>query len=190
MINNEDFCLESNFLLIFLLILNGFFNNKKIISELEIELKWLNFEKYEILIRNTEYIAQNFGELIEIRKNNILLKSDFSNNLLIVNNIQKKYENKNNSKGPEELLSDYFNNHSKDVNLDNNLLEYDINNANVEEFKNYSANKFIENNKHKKIISNINKQLYAFKPRNNSNAKKRDININKINSIKKNKSKN
>ena len=190
MINNEDFCLESNFLLIFLLILNGFFNNKKIISELEIELKWLNFEKYEILIRNTEYIAQNFGELIEIRKNNILLKSNFSNNLLIVNNIQKKYENKNNSKGPEELLSDYFNNHSKDVNLDNNLLEYDINNANVEEFKNYSANKFIENNKHKKIISNINKQLYAFKPRNNSNAKKRDININKINSIKKNRSTN
>jgi hypothetical protein len=190
MINNEDFCLESNFLLMFLLILNGFFNNKKIISELEIELKWLNFEKYEILIKNTEYIDQNFGELIEIRKNNILLKSNFSNNLLIINNIQKKYENENNSKGPEELLSDYFNNHSKNVNLDNNLLEYDINNANVEEFKNYSANKFIENNKHKKIISNINKQLYAFKPRNNSNAKKKDINIDKINTIKKNRSTN
>jgi hypothetical protein len=190
MINNEDFCLESNFLLMFLLILNGFFNNKKIISELEIELKWLNFEKYEILIKNTEYIDQNFGELIEIRKNNILLKSNFSNNLLIINNIQKKYENENNSKGPEELLSDYFNNHSKNVNLDNNLLEYDINNANVEEFKNYSANKFIENNKHKKIISNINKQLYAFKPRNNSNVKKKDINIDKINTIKKNRSTN
>jgi hypothetical protein len=190
MINNEDFCLESNFLLMFLLILNGFFNNKKIISELEIELKWLNFEKYEILIKNTEYIDQNFGELIEIRKNNILLKSNFSNNLLIINNIQKKYENENNSKGPEELLSDYFNNHSKNVNLDNNLLEYDINNANVEEFKNYSANKFIENNKHKKIISNINKQLYDFKPRNNSNVKKKDINIDKINTIKKNRSTN
>jgi hypothetical protein len=109
---------------------------------------------------------------------------------LIINNIQKKYENENNSKGPEELLSDYFNNHSKNVNLDNNLLEYDINNANVEEFKNYSANKFIENNKHKKIISNINKQLYAFKPRNNSNVKKKDINIDKINTIKKNRSTN
>ena len=184
LINNEDVCLESNILLMFLLILNGFFNNKKIINELEIELKWLNFEKYEILIMNTEYIDKNFGELIEIRKNNILLKSNFSNNLFIINNIQKKYDSEKKSKAPEELLSDYFNAHN------NNLIENNNNNVNEEHYNNYSANKFTENKNHKKIINNINKQLYAFKPRNNSNVKKKDINTDKINTMKKNKSSN
>ena len=192
LINNEDVCLESNILLMFLLILNGFFNNTKIINELEIELKWLNFEKYEILIMNSEYIEKNFGELIEIRKNNILLKSNFSNNLFIINNIQKKYDSEKKSKAPEELLSDYFNAHNKNLNLNlnNNLIENNNNNVNEEHYNNYSANKFTENKNHKKIINNINKQLYAFKPRNNSNAKKKDINIDKINIMKKNKSSN
>ena len=186
--NSEDFCLDSNTLLIFLLILNGFFNNKKIISELEIELSWLNFENFEIIIMNTEYIDEKFGEIIDIRKKNILMKSNFSNNLFIINNIQKKYESENNSKGPEEILSDYFNSYTNNLNVNNNLIE-NHNNAKMEKIQNNSANKFIENNNQKKKINNnnnINKQLYAFKPRNVSNIKKKDKNIDKSTTLKKN----
>jgi len=185
--NSEDFCLDSNKLLIFLLILNGFFNNKKIINELEIELSWLNFENFEIIIMNTEYIDEKFGEIIDIRKKNILMKSNFSNNLFIINNIQKKYESENHSKGPEEILSDYFNSYENNLNVNNNIIESNHNNANIGKIQNNSANKFIENNNQKKKINNNNnKQLYAFKPRNISNIKKKDKNIDKSTKLKKN----
>ena len=190
--DNEEHILESNVLLMFLLVLNGFFNNKKMIEELEIELKWLKFENYEILIMKSEYIENNFSELIGIRRKNILMKFNYENNLFIINN-QKKYISENNS-NPEDILSEYFNSYtSKNLNnIYNPVLNNYNNNIKNKKIYNYSANKLDEKNhyKQKKISSNINnnKQLYAFKPRNNSNVKKIDLNKEKIHSLVKNNS--
>ena len=188
--NNEEYFLESNVLLIFLLVLNGFFNNRKMISELEIELKWLKFENYEILIMKSEYIEINFSELIDIRRKNILMKSNYGNNLFIINN-----QSENNS-NPEDVLSEYFNSYtSNNINKNNNHnpIQNNYNHSKSKKiYTNYSANKFDENKYHKqkKIRTNPinNKQLYAFKPRNNSNSKKIDMNKNISNTMIKNNS--
>ena len=166
-INKEEITIESNVLLLFILILNGYFSNKKIIDELEIELKWLKFEDYEMLIINNEYIEDNFCNLIEIRKKNYLKKSklDGKNN---------KNECDNDSKGPEDILSEYFNSYTNNANSNTNFntITNSFNTIKKKKFI-YSSNNIDDKNDNKeKQINNINKQLYAFKPRNSSNIKK------------------
>ena len=165
--NKEEITIESNVLLLFILILNGYFSNKKIIEELEIELNWLKFEDYEMLIINNEYIEDNFCNLIEIRKNNYLKKSklDGKNN---------KNECANDSKGPEDILSEYFNSYTNNANSNTNFntISNSINTIKKKKFV-YSSNNIDDKNDNKeKQINSISKQLYAFKPRNSSNIKK------------------
>ena len=190
-IKNEEYNLESNLLLIFLLLLNGFFNNIKIIDELEIELSWLKFENYEQLIMKNDYIEENYKELIDIRKNNLLMKANL-NNLFIINNNQKKYERENNSKGPDDVLSEYFNSYTNNnINNGYNTISHKIKNKKEKKIYNYSANKLLEKKNHqqKKInTNNINNKLYAFKPRNNSSLKINNLNQDLSKSLKKNKS--
>ena len=177
--NNEDNNLESNLLLIFLLLLNGFFNSIQTIDELEIELSWLKLENYGKLIMKNDYIEENYKELIDIRKNNLLKKTNM-NNLFIINNSQGKFENDNSSKGPDDILSEYFNSYSN-----NNIIEH----KKGKMIYNYSDNKLLEKNNHKQKINtdNVNNKFYAFKPRNNS-LKMNNSNKGASKSMKKNKS--
>lgn len=200
-INGEEFILESNLLLIFLLLLNGFFNNTKIIDELEIELNWINFENYEKLILKYGYIMANFKELIDIRKNNILSKSN--SNLILINKTKKNFDSEIKSKEPDDILSEYFNSYINQIsnNKKSNIKNDSENITKEKNIYNYSDNKIHENkNSKQKIINHnsVNNKLYAFKPRNNSNMKKYDIHrdINKVmkknyslNSLQANKSK-
>ena len=55
--------LESNILLLYILELNGFFRNAKIIKELETEIHWIKLEDYEELIANAKYIEENWDDL-------------------------------------------------------------------------------------------------------------------------------
>ena len=55
--------LESNILLLYILELNGFFRNEKIIKELETEIHWIKLEDYEALIANSKYIEENWDDL-------------------------------------------------------------------------------------------------------------------------------
>ena len=55
--------LESNILLLYLLELNGFFRNEKLIKELETEIHWIKLDNYEELIANAKYIEENWDDL-------------------------------------------------------------------------------------------------------------------------------
>jgi len=169
--NKEEMAIESNVLLLFILLLNGYFNNKKIIDELEIELNWLKFENYEMLIINNEYIENNFCNLIEIRKKNYLMKSKIDENKNIN---QNKCNSENISKGNENILYDNFNfnTNNENSNADNRI------------DKNINTNqKDLE-----KQINNINKKLYDFKQSNSSYIIKGNSKDKKNHKLKKNKS--
>ena len=55
--------LESNILLLYILELNGFFRNDKIIKELEPEIHWIKLDDYEELIANAKFIEENWDDL-------------------------------------------------------------------------------------------------------------------------------
>ena len=55
--------IESNILLLFLLELNGFFNNEKILKVLKKEIYWIKLEEYDDLIANAKYIEENWNDL-------------------------------------------------------------------------------------------------------------------------------
>jgi hypothetical protein len=59
--------LESNVLLLYLLELNGFFSNDKIIKELKNEINWIKLEDYDDLIANAKYIEENWRDLKTIK---------------------------------------------------------------------------------------------------------------------------
>ena len=61
--------IESNVLLLYLLELNGFFSNEKILKELEKELYWIKLEEYDDLIANAKYIEENWDDLKIIKIN-------------------------------------------------------------------------------------------------------------------------
>ena len=170
--NKEEMVIESNVLLLFILLLNGYFNNKKIIDELEIELNWLKFENYEMLIVNNEYIENNFSILIEIRKKNYLMKSKIDEN----NNInQYNYNSEDISKGNENFLYDNinFNTNNENSNPEFNKIGKNIN-TNKKELE--------------RQINNINKKLYDFKSSNSSFIIKEISNDKNNNKLKTNKS--
>ena len=55
--------LESNILLLYILELNGFFRNEKLIKELETEIHWIKLDNYEELIANAKFIEENWDDL-------------------------------------------------------------------------------------------------------------------------------
>ena len=59
--------IESNVLLLYLLELNGFFSNEKIIKELKNEIIWIKLEDYDDLIANAKYIEENWRDLKTIK---------------------------------------------------------------------------------------------------------------------------
>ena len=206
--NNDNSNLESNTLLIFLLILNGFFNSVKKLIEIKAELNWLKIDNYEVLIINDKYIHKNFGSLYEIRvKNKMNLIDDnddykqLDNNIYsnIDNNInilEKKIQSVEISKFQEDIISDYFNSYASNTNEITNHMK-GISNTKI---RNHSEAKI---NRQRKIINNENKdtkknkQLYAFKPKiknitfnadkinlkkKKSSSKKKQINKSSVNS--------
>jgi hypothetical protein len=63
--------IESNVLLIYLLELNGFFKNEKILKELKNEIYWINLENYDDLLANSKYIEENWDDLKMVKINYI-----------------------------------------------------------------------------------------------------------------------
>jgi hypothetical protein len=63
--------IESNVLLLYLLELNGFFNNEQILNELGKEIYWIKFEDYDDLIANAKYIEDNWDDFRMARVYNI-----------------------------------------------------------------------------------------------------------------------
>ena len=101
--------IESNVLLLYLLELNGFFNNKKIIKELENEIYWIKLEEYDDLIANAKYIESNWNDLKNAK----------------IQNIKKlKLEGKYNPKHCEGL----YNNHL--LNINNNISNLNLSQIN------------------------------------------------------------
>ena len=85
-----------------------------------------------------------------------------------------KNECANDSKGPEDILSEYFNSYTNNANSNTNFntISNSINTIKKKKFV-YSSNNIDDKNDNKeKQINSISKQLYAFKPRNSSNIKK------------------
>ena len=175
---NDNNHLESNTLLIFLLILNGFFNSVKKLIEIKSELNWLKLENYEKLIINEKYINKNFSSLNDIREKHkkklISNNPEFNSN---INTIDKKIKSVEISGCHDDIISDYFNSINRQTLSNKKIIK-----------NNHSESKLIRN---KKIINRKEHkihQLYVFKPkiRNISfNAKKLDFNKQK-NSNKKN----
>ena len=166
---SENANLESNSLLIFLLILNGFFNSIKKLIEIKSELNWLKIENYEVLIINDKYIEKNFGLLKEIREKNkkylieekpeLLRYSDNFNNI-----IEKKINSGENSNFQDDIISDYFksfafNNNSNEINTNSLQKKTNIKKKNNSTSKLIKTKNYIIQHNHKE------KQLYAFKPK-------------------------
>ena len=63
--------IESNVLLLYLLELNGFFSNEKIIKELKNEIYWIKLEEYDDLLANSKYIEENWNDLKMAKIENI-----------------------------------------------------------------------------------------------------------------------
>ena len=206
--NNDNSYLESNTLLIFLLILNGCFNSVKKLIEIKAELSWLKIDNYEVLIINDKYIHKNFGSLNEIREKNKMnliedndeynhignnIYSNIDNN---INILEKKIQSVEISKFQDDIISDYFNSYASNTNEITNHMK-GISNKKI---RNHSEAKI---NRQRKIINNENKdnkknkQLYAFKPKiknitfnadkinlkkKKSSSKKKQINKSSVNS--------
>ena len=63
--------IESNVFLLYLLELNGFFSNEKIIKVLTNEIYWIKLEEYDDLIANERYIQDNWDDLKMAKIENI-----------------------------------------------------------------------------------------------------------------------
>ena len=158
--------LESNSLLIFLLILNEFFNSIKKLIEIKSELNWLKIENYEILIINDKYIEKNFGILKEIRSKNKsnLIGSDINKFDSNLNILDKKIKSIEISNYQDDIISDYLKSYAYNNEVNNNISQQNQENKKT---RNYSETKLNRRKKYIKDDDNNNKQkqLYAFKPK-------------------------
>jgi len=129
--------LESNILLLYILELNGFFRNEKIIKELEPEIHWIKLGDYEELIANAKYIEENWDDL-KLRKIENIKKLKF---LKIYNPIHNEeiYTN-NNSINNTNLFN------SVNVNPSNHYITIIKGNTNYELIHGYSTKKKNEDN--------------------------------------------
>ena len=128
--------LESNILLLYILELNGFFRNEKLIKELETEIHWIKIEDYEDLIANAKFIEENWDDLkirkIEnikklksLKKYNPLHYEEFNNNI-----------NGNNNTNQDSI----------DIQNSNHYITIIKGNTNYELIHGYSTKKKIEDN--------------------------------------------
>ena len=171
-INNEKL-LESNKLLIYLLILNGFFDNNKIIDELKIELNWLKFEEYSEIIKSSKNLVKH-SEFMKNQKNkNIVDKSKYGEKLFL-----NKTPNTESINYNEELLFNSFNNHQYNYSVGHGSLDLNKNsndkNTNFSHTEEKMSNKIYNLNKSVKLTNN-NKQNFSFKPRITSNTNTNDF---------------
>ena len=164
---NKKVNFESNSLLIFLLILNGFFNSIKKLIEIKRELNWLKIENYEILIINDKYIENNFGALKEIKEKNRkkLIEENpdiykLSDNINFINSQEKQMNSIEISNFHDDIISNYF----KSYDLINNN-EINTNNKNNKNKQHNSTNKLSKTKNYIKNNDISKKQLYAFKPK-------------------------
>ena len=129
--------LESNILLLYILELNGFFRNEKIIKELEPEIHWIKLGEYEELIANAKYIEENWDDL-KLRKIENIKKLKF---LKIYNPIHNEeiYTN-NNSINNTNLFN------SVNVNPSNHYITIIKGNTTYELIHGYSTKKKNEDN--------------------------------------------
>ena len=148
--SNKKVNFESNSLLIFLLILNGFFNSIKKLLEIKRELNWLKLENYETLLINDKYIESNFGVLKEIKEKNrkklIEEKQElhkFSDNINYINNQEKQMNGIEISNFNDDIISDYFKSYDLINNNENKKNKKKKNNSTTKLFK---TKNFIKNN--------------------------------------------
>ena len=112
-----DNSIESNVILLFLLELNGFFNNEKIIKPLENEIYWIKLEEYDDLIANSKYIQDNWDDLKDAKLKNIKkLKLEgkynpihsgeiYGNNIQLINGNSNKNGNSINGKSKHYITT-------------------------------------------------------------------------------------
>ena len=104
--NGPENSIESNVLLIYLLELNGFFSNEKIIKELENEIYWIKLNEYDDLLANAKYIENNWNDL----------------KMAKIKNIKRlKLEGKYNPIHSEEIYYNYLINNSINGNNSKNI---------------------------------------------------------------------
>ena len=165
--------LESNILLLYILELNGFFRNEKIIKELEPEIHWIKLGDYEELIANAKFIEENWDDLKMRKIENIKkLKS-----LKIYNPIHNEeiYTNNNNINNNTNLFS------SVDVNSSNHYITIIKGNTNYELIHGYNTKKKNEDNDNDSFSDNFNekkgKELYNSLTLNNNLYTKNKISL-------------
>ena len=164
-INNEKL-LECNKLLIYLLVLNGFFDDSKAIDELKIELNWIKFEDYCGIIKNSKSLVKYIEFMKNLKNKNISNKSKYGEKLFLNKIPSTESINYN-----EELLFNSFNNCQYNYSLEHGSFDLKKNvtdkNKNSYTIKDKDNNKIYNLNKSVKLINN-NKQNFSFKPRINS----------------------
>ena len=166
--------LESNILLLYILELNGFFRNDKIIKELEPEIHWIKLGDYEELIANAKFIEENWDDLKMRKIENIKkLKS-----LKIYNPIHNEeiYTNNNNINNNNTNLFS-----SVDVNSSNPYITIIKGNTNYELIHGYNTKKKNEDNDNDSFSDNFNekkgKELYNSLTLNNNLYTKNKISL-------------
>jgi len=166
--------LESNILLLYILELNGFFRNDKIIKELEPEIHWIKLGDYEELIANAKFIEENWDDLKMRKIENIKkLKS-----LKIYNPIHNEeiYTNNNNINNNNTNLFS-----SVDVNSSNHYITIIKGNTNYELIHGYNTKKKNEDNDNDSFSDNYNekkgKELYNSLTLNNNLYTKNKISL-------------
>ena len=153
--------IESNVLLLYLLELNGFFNNEQILNELGKEIYWIKFEDYDDLIANAKYIEDNWDDfrmarVYNIRKLKLEGKYNPIHNKEIFNNDK---DNLNNKKAKENFYNNINNNSNHYLTTMKGITNYHmIHGYNLKNKNNNTSfiNEPSKNEENKKIPTSIN----------------------------------
>ena len=160
--------IESNVLLLYLLELNGYFNNEKILNELGKEIYWIKLEDYDDLIANAKYIEDNWDDFKMARVYNIRkLKLEGKYNPIHNEDIFNiDNENLNNKKTNESFYNNINNNSNhylttmKGTTNYHMIHGYNLKNKNNDINFTNEPSKIVENKKTSTSINNIaNKNL-------------------------------
>ena len=100
--------IESNVFLLYLLELNGFFSNEKILNELQKETYWIKLEDYDDLIANAKYIEENWNDFRMARVYNIR-KLKLEGKYNPIHNAEIYHIDNNNFKNKKQNENDYNN---------------------------------------------------------------------------------
>jgi len=155
--------IESNILLLYLLELNGYFNNEKILNELGKEMYWIKLEDYDDLIANAKYIEDNWDDFKMARVYNIRkLKLEGKYNPIHNEDIFNiDNENLNNKKTNESFYNNINNNSNhylttmKGTTNYHMIHGYNLKNKNNDINFTNEPSKIVENKKTSTSINNI-----------------------------------